>query len=309
MAARAKVLLTDHPWAGIDIEHSALSAAGMDLIEAPAMATPTQLASLAEEAAGILTCWSPVTRDIVEAAPSLRVISRLGVGLDNIDLDAAAEAGVTVTNVPEYCTDEVAEHVLAFVVTWARRLPWALQDTKTGTWEPCARLPRPLSELKIGVLGNGRIGARVADKLAAAGCQVQVLGRSSPDELRTLFRDSDVISLHVPYSAATHHLVNAELLAVMKAGSLLINTSRGGLVDTAALMDALADGRPECAALDVVEGEPKPSEAVRSHPQVLLTPHMAFASTRSLAELRTTACDDLIRVLQGVTPRHPVGLR
>jgi D-3-phosphoglycerate dehydrogenase / 2-oxoglutarate reductase len=306
MTTPPKVLLTDHPWPGADVERDILTQAGLQLIEAPPDATTEHLAELATDVAGILTCWAPVPRAIITASAGLRVVTRLGVGLDNINLAAARQQGAVVTYVPDYCIEEVSDHVVALTYSWARHLPWYHDEIRAGRWQPCTRLPRRIADLKMLVWGSGRIGTRTAAKFRALGCAVTALTRSCMGRLEEYLQSSDVVSLHLPYRPTTHHIVDAGVLATMKPGSLLVNTARGGLVDTAALLNALDEGRPGAAALDVVEGEPFLEPAVRDHPAVFLTPHIGFSSERSVTELRQRACTDVVRVLHGKPPLNPV---
>lgn len=312
-----RVLLTDHPWPGTDIEAEVLGSAGLELVEAPEGAGPETLAELASDVIAIVTCWALVTEDVVMASPHLRTIARLGIGLDNIDLDAAARRNVTVTRVPDYCVEEVSDHVVGFIHAWARGLIWYARDTAAGRWEPGARQLRRVSDLTVGLVGIGNIGSHVAQKMGALGSRVLGItaSRRVPnvvdehvDELEDLLSACDVISLHVPLTDDTQHLLSERRFAQMRPGSLLINTSRGGVVDTDALVAALDVGRPGAAALDVVEGEPSLDPRLRDHPEIIVTPHVAFSSDRSVAEVRRRACEEVVRVLAGEPAEHPVVL-
>jgi D-3-phosphoglycerate dehydrogenase / 2-oxoglutarate reductase len=305
------VLLTDHPWPGTVIERQLLGDAGIELREAPAGTTQAELAELATGVHGILTCWAPVSAaTIAAAAGHLRGIARLGIGVDNIDLAAASAVGATVTYVPGYCAEEVSDHVLALVLTWARQILWYSDQTRAGTWSPLSRVGRRVSDLTVGVLGRGAIGTRSAAKFRALGCQVAVRGRprsADPEaELCDFVAGLDVLTLHVPLRSDTGGLISARVLGAMRAGALLVNTSRGQLVDTEALISALNTGRPGFAALDVLGTEPVIGDQLRRHPNVVLTPHVAFASDRSIEEVRRRACEDLLRVLSGGSPVCPV---
>ena len=308
------VLLTDHPWAGVDIEREVLGAAGAELAECPPGATPEQVLALCSGAAAIMTCWAPVTRAMVEAAPGLQVVARMGVGLDNIDRDAAAERDVVVTNVPDYCVEEVSDHVVALVHAWARGIVRYDRSVRGGDWLPAAFPLRRVSELTVGVLGLGRIGARTAAKMSALGCRVlghDPAGAAPGVPVTEVARDvllaeSDVVTVHVPLLPATHHLVDAAFLAAMRQGALLVNVSRGGLADTAAVTAALGSGHLGGAALDVLENEPEiPSELIALD-GAIVTPHVAFLSATSVAELRRRAAEDVADVLRGRAPRNAV---
>lgn len=310
------VLLTDRGWPDADIERSLCEAAGYRLVEAPAPADEHSLAALAAEVdpVGILFCWAPVTGKVLDAAPRLRVATRLGVGLDNIDLATAARRGITVTRVPDYCVEDVSDHVVALVHAWARGIVGYDRDVHAGHWQPGARTLRRVRHLTVGVWGVGAIGSRTAAKFAALGCRALCDDRHpqraprgvSPVPIDALLAGSDVVTLHMPATAQTVGIVGDALLARMKPGSLLVNTSRGSLVDVDALVRGLELGRPGAAALDVLPDEPTVPPALARNPDVILTPHVAFSSDASVTELRVRATEDLLRVLRGEPPVHPV---
>ncbi len=311
---QAKVLLTDYAWPDVRLERQVLEQAGLELVVAPAQDEDT-LARLAEDVAGILTCWAPVTARVIEAARACRIIARLGIGLDNIDLEAAARRGMVVTNVPDYCVDEVAEHTLALLLGLLRGVPHFHAATKAGSYErECPWPLRRVRGLSLGVVGLGQIGTRVAQ--LATGLGMTVLGtsrsrKSLPEvtwcSLDELLARADVVSLHVPLTGQTRGLLDRRRLFSMKRGSYLINTARGQLVDHQALSDALRQGHLAGAALDVQEVEPpRLEEPPYCLPQVIVTPHVAFASDQSVSQLRRRACEEVVRVLSGQAPRHPV---
>ncbi|HVA06699.1 MAG TPA: NAD(P)-dependent oxidoreductase [Acidimicrobiales bacterium] len=309
--AARRVLLTDHPWPGTEIESALCAAAGIELIEAPAGASEKQLVALAGDVEGIITCWAPVTAAVIAASPHLAVVSRLGVGVDNIDVRAAAQRGATVTRVPDYCMDEVSDHVVGLVHAWARGIASFDRAVRAREWNGGALALHRVRDLTIGIWGSGIIGIRTAEKFSALGCNV-VLDDRHPERagpfpslpLSDLLRQSDVVSLHLPLSEANRNLVDAAVLSDMRSGSLLVNTSRGGLVDVAALAAALDLGRPGFAALDVLPEEPHVPDVLRRD-DVLITPHVAFSSVQSVRELRQRATEDLIRVITGRAPLHP----
>jgi D-3-phosphoglycerate dehydrogenase len=324
----AAVLLTDHPWPSVEVESRILESAGYRLVDAPAQADSHTLARLAHDVVGILTCWAEVTAEVIDAAPELRAISRLGVGLDNIDLTAAARRDLTVTRVPDYCVEEVSDHVVALVTGWARGI-WSFdRSLRAGRWEPGLVELRRVRDLTVGIVGAGHTGARTGEKFSALGCTVIVddhhAGRDGPDpdrdgatgkdgpvrlQLPELFATCDVVSLHVPLTDATRGLVGDDLLSRMKARSLLVNTARGAVVDVDALARGLDRGRPGTAALDVLPDEPRIPEALAGRDAVVITPHVAFSSTASVLELRTRATEDMVRALQGVNPRDGYRVR
>ena len=309
-----RVLLTDHPWEDVEIERGILEAAGMELVAAERGAAAERRRELAADVAAIMTCWAPVPRGLIEAPAALEIVARMGVGVDNIDLQAAAETGALVTNVPDYCFEEVSDHVVALVHAWARAIVFYDTDVREGRWRPGAAQLRRVRDLTIGVVGLGRIGRRTAEKFAALGCAIVTTGTVrepslspaiQPVDLPTLLERADVVTLHLPLTDDTRHMVNSRFLDQMKAGSLLVNTARGALVDTTALVKALSFHLGG-AALDVWENEPAIPDELRALPNVLLTPHVAFSSTKSLTELRERATEEVVRVLTGQAPLHPV---
>ena len=310
------VLLTDHAWPDDAIERGIVEAAGFQLFSGPSSPAPAAaIEALVREyrPAAILTCWAPVSAEaIAAAAPGLKIVARLGVGLDNIAVAAATAQGVWVTNVPDYCVEEVSDHAVGLVLAWTRGLVSFDRQVKAGRWDPAGARLRRLSSLTCGIIGFGRIGRATARKLGAFGCrllahdphfrsdtaQVQAL------DLDGLMRESDVVIVHAPLTDSTRHLIDHARLALMKPGGLLVNVSRGGVVATQAVVDALQQGRLAAAALDVLESEPEVPDALRSHPGALLTPHVAFSSDASLVELRRRAAEEVVRVLRGQAPQQ-----
>ena len=266
-AGRTTILLTDRAWPDDTVERAVLEAAGFALVSGPSGAASAPLIeSLAadHQPDAILTCWAPVSAAAIAASPSLRVVARMGVGLDNIDVDSATASGVLVTNVPDYCVEEVSDHAVALVLAWTRGIAQADRQVRAGRWDPAGARLRRLSTLTCGVVGFGRIGRSTARKVLALGARVLASDPSPAADsggvafvaLEELLARSDVVILHAPLNEATHHLLGARELSLMPPGSLLVNVSRGGLVDTAALADALACGHLSGAGLDVLEGEP-----------------------------------------------------
>ncbi|MEU0412880.1 C-terminal binding protein [Streptomyces griseorubiginosus] len=312
----ATVLLTDYAWPDDSVERSVIEAAGHTLVSGPAEpASAGTIEKLVAEhrPAGILTCWAPVSATAVDASPDLRIVARLGVGLDNIAVDTATERGVWVTNVPDYCVEEVSDHAVGMILSWTRGLAAFDREVRAGRWDPAGARLRRLSTLTCGVVGFGRIGRATARKLGAFGCRVLAHDPHPPKEapgvdlvgLEELLRRSDVVILHVPLTPGTHHLVGADQLALMKPGGLLVNVSRGGLVDTDAVVEALDGGRLAGAAFDVLESEPHVPAGLLDQPGALLTPHVAFSSDASVTELRRRAAEEVVRILAGDAPAHP----
>lgn len=310
------VLLTDYAWPDDSIEREVVEAAGMRLVAgpaAPSAAKHIEELVAAHQPAGIMTCWAEVSAAAIAASKPLRIVARLGVGLDNIAVPAATARGVWVTNVPDYCVDEVSDHAIGFALAWTRGLVHFDREVRAGRWAPASAKLRRLAALTCGIVGFGRIGRATARKLTAFGCRLlahdpnlsgEVAGVPCVD-LRTLLSQSDIVIVHAPLLAATHHLINRASLALMPKGGLLINVSRGGVVDTDAVIEALQSGQLSAAALDVLESEPNVPSALLAQPGAMLTPHVAFSSDASLAELRRRAAEEVVRVLQGRPPEEP----
>jgi D-3-phosphoglycerate dehydrogenase / 2-oxoglutarate reductase len=310
------VLLTDYAWPDDTVERAIVESAGFRLVSGPASASPPEeIESLVREhrPVAIMTCWAHVSAFAIAASPELKIVARVGVGLDNIAVLAATRRGIWVTNVPDYCIEEVSDHAVGFVLAWARGLVSMDRDVRAGRWNPAAAKLKRLSTLTCGIIGFGRIGRMTARKLAAFGCRLIAHdpAQDSPVEgvkfvnLPTVFSRSDVVILHVPLTDSTHHLVNSERLGLMRYGGLLVNVSRGGIVDTSAVVEALRSGQLSGAALDVLESEPSVSTDLIAHRGVILTPHVAFSSDASLLELRERASQEVVRVLCGGSPQHP----
>jgi D-3-phosphoglycerate dehydrogenase len=314
VADRPTVLITDHPWPDLEIERAVLAEIGAEVVE-PAEPTPTAIAALAPQADAVGISWAPFPGELLERCPRCRVVARYGVGLDNIPVATATRLGIPVTYVPDYCVPEVADHTLALILALLRDVPAFDRSLKAGDYDPNRFVPRRLGGLTLGVVGFGRLGRAVADRAGAFGMTVVATSRSGNAhgrEVRMVSLDellaaSDVVSLHLPLGPDTRHLIDAERLARMRPTAFLINTSRGRLIDHAALLDALNAGRLAGAALDVFDPEPPPpGDPLVAHPQVIATPHVAFRSAEAVVELRTRASRQIADALSGRVPEHVV---
>jgi len=309
-----RALYTDFPWADVDVERDILDAVDCEIVVSPDNKEGT-LERLAPGVDVILTCWAQVTARVIDAAGRCRHIARTGIGLDNIDVKHATERGILVTNVPDYCIHEVAEHALALVFALARNIAGYHLATKAGRYDLVAGLPvERVSGKTLGVIGLGQIGKLLAAKAAAAGMHVVGTNRSGTPvsgvdmlPLEELLATSDYVSVQAPLNPHTRHLINGETLARMKPTAFLINTSRGGLVDHAALAEALAAGQIAGAALDVQDPEPPDlSQPPYNDPRVIVTPHVAFVSSEATHELRTRVGRQAAAFLRGETPENVV---
>lgn len=252
----------------------------------------------------LIVQWAPITERVLEAAAELAVISRVGIGTDMIDVSAATSRGIPVMNVPHYCTEEVATHAVALGLSLWRRLPQFDRELRDGRWNAASSAPlvRRLSESTVGLIGLGRIGRLVATAYAALGATVLAHDPLAGDDpyrrvsLDELADKSDLISLHAPLLPATHHVVDAEFLERCVRTPVIVNTSRGQLIDQPALVAALESGRIAGAGLDVFDAEPLPADdPIRRAPDTILTPHASWCSVSALPELRREAAMNIVR--------------
>jgi D-3-phosphoglycerate dehydrogenase len=313
---RETVLLTDYAWPDDSVEREIVEAAGMQLISGPAAPSPAKdieaLVAM-HQPVGIMTCWAEVSADAIARSAPLKVVARLGVGLDNIAMQAATSRGVWVTNVPDYCLEEVSDHAVGFALAWSRGLIHFDRQVRAGRWEPASAKLRRLAALTCGIVGFGRIGRATARKLRAFGCRLLAHDPFVSGEadgvpciaLDSLLAQSDIVIVHAPLLPTTHHMIDRDRLALMRPGGLLINVSRGGVVDTEAVIEALQSGQLSAVGLDVLESEPSVPASLLAQPGALLTPHVAFSSDASLVELRRRAAEEVVRVLQGHPPKEP----
>jgi len=249
--AEHRVLVTDYTWADTSIERGVLAEVGAEVVEAPT-GHEAELVGLVSDCDAILTCFAQVTPAVVRAGPRLRVIARYGIGTDNIAVDVATERGIPVTNVPEYCADEVAEHVLAMILSLVRGLHRYDRAIREGDWSLTTGLPtRRIAGSTLGIVGHGPIGRALERRARGVGMEVLVHTRSGGTPLRELAARSDVVSLHVPATPQTEGLVDAAFLRAMQPTAYLINCARGAVVDQRALAAALRDGVIAGAGLDV----------------------------------------------------------
>lgn len=260
-----------------------------------------------------------ISASTIRQLPELKGIVRYGIGVDTVDLNEATRRGVFVANVPDYCIDEVASHALALILSWTRKLPTAHQSTQSGRWDVGVLKPmQSFRDLTLGIVGFGKIARTLARMARPLGFQVCASDpyveskelfkkKVQPRTLKQLLKVSDLISLHLPLDAKTHHLIDEKNLRLMKPTAYLINTSRGGLIDEIALYQAVKEGWIAGAALDVLEKEPWRSDSpLRSLENIMVTPHSAWYTERSQKELRRKACAEVIRILRGKIPTNLV---
>lgn len=312
------VLITDHGFNDVNQELAITQAAGFELDVAQCK-SPDEVILRAKAADALLVQWAPISADVIPNLDACKVIVRYGIGYDNIDVVAARAKGIRVCNVPDYCADEVADHALALALALARRLPQTHARTIAGTWsiKPPGSVSS-FSTMLFATAGFGRIAREVLKRARAFGFRVGAYdpfvtsakfaeaGVECLSET-ALFHESDILSLHLPLGAKTKHFVSAKCLGEMKTSSILINTSRGGLVDTCAHAVALLEGRLAGAGLDVYEVEPLQNDhPLRNAPNTILTSHTAWFSDESVPRLQRLAAEEVVRGLLGEPLLHPV---
>lgn len=313
------VVITDHVFPNLDLERGLLESAGHILRYEGDAKRPEDVARVIHEADAILNCYSVIPAAAIRELPRCRIIARYGIGLDTIDVDAATSRGILVTNVPDYCIDEVSDHALALILSLARGVTQLDRSVRSGTWS--LRAAGNLYRLRgrtLGLVGFGRIARALAAKAAAIGLRVVAhdpfisdadvrAAGVEPHQLDALLSEADVVSIHAPLSDATRHLIGDRELGLMRPTALLVNTSRGPLVDVEALRRALDAGALAGAALDVLEQEPPAAgDPLLHRPDVIITPHAAFYSEESLVELQRKAVEQVIAALAGDVPPYAV---
>jgi Phosphoglycerate dehydrogenase and related dehydrogenases len=313
----ASVVLTGTVLPDSNVEREIVDAAGGDL-EIIDVESSAELIESATDPVGIMTIETPIDEAVLDAFPNLEFISVHGIGVDMVDVDAATERGIPVFNTPEYCVEEVATHTLGLILACQRRICQFNADVKAGEWDYGAEGSiRRLSTKTVGVVGLGAIGVEVVDRLS--GFDVDLIGYDpyvSAEEMRELgvrkveFDElcgaADIVTVHTPLTDATRNLVDATAFDHMQTGVTLINAARGGIIDHAALEDALADGTVAYAGLDVLATEPPENDAIFSRDNVTVTPHAAWYSDDALGELQRTAAQNVAAYLEDDVPEFVV---
>ena len=307
------VLVTDSTFETLEIERGILEPLGCQ-IESRQCKTPAELLEVVSKADCVMTQFAPVNATVIGAMTRARVIVRYGIGVDNVDLDAARARGIPVCNVPDYCIDEVADHTLAFILGATRQVVPHCLNVRAGEWRLAVKLEqmKTLRDLTVGVAGCGRIGRQVVRRLVPFGCRllvfdpavgaadIETMGAHAVGSLAELLVGSDLVTLHCPSTAQTRRMINAYALALLRPGAILVNLSRGDLVDTDALVGSLQSGRLAGAALDVCGIEPIPAgHPLLSMANVILSPHIASASSRAVQALRESAARNVARAIRG----------
>jgi len=316
--SRPVIAVTDSVFPSLDPAMAALKCVNPDMRMAKS-ALPDDILVVARDADAILVTYAKLPGDLLRQLTRCKVIGRFGLGVDNIDIPAATERGITVTYVPDYCLHEVSDHAMALLLALARKIPLSNALVQAGRWEMPAVVPiHRLHGRVLGLIGFGNIPRALVPKARAFGLTVithdpyvaqdavKALGVENVS-FDDLLARSDFVSVHAPLLPATRGLMNADAFAKMNKGALLINTARGPLVDEGALVAALDSGKLGGAALDVVAVEPLAKDsALRGRDNVILTPHTGFYSVEALNELQTKCATDVARVLSGEKPVYPV---
>ncbi len=317
MPGKAKVVLTDYVWESLDVENEILG----EVAEVVAMQTKTPAEFLPEAAdcdALLNTYAGPITEADMAQMPACRIIARYGIGVDTIDLRAATEAGIIVTNNPTYCIEEVAEHTMALLLASARKVALYDRRVRAGEWAvPPGKPMFRLAGATLGLVGFGNIARMVAVRAAAFGMRVlfndpfveqgqfDVPGEKT--ELAEMFAGSDFVSIHPPLIPATRGMMNDEAFAQMKNTAFIINCSRGPIIDTDALVRALDAGEIAGCALDTTDPEPLPDpHPLRGRENVIINPHAAWYSEQAMVGLQQGAPNEVRRVLAGEWPLNVV---
>jgi D-3-phosphoglycerate dehydrogenase len=298
-----KAVVTDYGFDSLDVETNILEPLGCSLVGQKIGREPSQIIPLVKDADYVITQFGPVNAEVINAMQKAKVIVRYGIGVDNVDLKAAAAKGIPVCNVPDYCIDEVADYALAMTLDLTRKITANANKVKSGVWglavAPGAMFA--LKDLTVGVVGFGRIGRETANRLKAFKGKVLVFdpvvdaatiqaAGLTPVSLDELIRTSDLITLHCPSNEKTLYMINAQSIAKMKDGVMIVNTSRGTLIKTDDLLAAVQSGKVAAVALDVTDPEPIPA----GHPltkldNVIITSHVASVSAKAVHALRSSA--------------------
>ncbi|MGH9245324.1 MAG: C-terminal binding protein [Acidimicrobiales bacterium] len=310
--AKLRVVVTDQVFPDVDLERGLLAEIGAEV--AVADGPLEHVLTVARDADALLNTYLPLDAAAIAELEQCRVIARYGIGVDNVDLVAASERGIVVTNVPDYCVEEVATHALAMILALVRRLPDGDRDVRAGGWGIANLRPiRRLSELTVGLIGLGRIGRELARRLAPLGVRIVAhdpyVANADGIELvdiDDLLARSDFISLHSPLTDETRGMIDGRALTRMKADAVLVNTSRGPLVVLEDLFAALRQGTIGGAALDVFETEPPDPARLTDVPNLLVTPHAAFYSEAAVRESQRKAATQVRKVLLGEPAEYQV---
>lgn len=304
-----KVFITDWEFADLCYEEEVLRHDQIELVPVQCR-TEEEVMTVCRSADALINQYAPISRKVIAALDHCKAISRYGVGVNTIDLEAATEKGICVSNVPDYCKDEVADHALALLLSWTRKVTLANQYVKGGRWD--FKVTKPIYRLRgrvLGLVGFGMIPQSLAEKVKPLGLQVIAYDPYVKEEfakergvklvtLEELCQQADLISVHAPLTKSTTGMISKDQFRLMKKEAVIINTSRGPVIDEGALIEALSNGEIAGAALDVLVEEPiRPNHPLLSMDNVILTPHVAWYSNEAAAEMRNKAAKGILDVL------------
>lgn len=316
-------VMDTHDWDSIQIEEEILSAVGCQVIPLE-FSNDKELLAAIRDADAILPRYVNIQRHHIQALTRCKIIARSGIGVDIVDVSAATEKGIWVTNVPRYCEEEVADHALALILACVRKLNLYQQAVKQGIWKWQSGKPiKRLSESTFGLIGFGKIGQLIWKRMRGFGCRgliydpyqlPQVISDAGAQktDLDDLLQQADILHVQSPLTTETHHLIGARELSLLKPNVILTNTARGPIIDEEALYQALVSGKIAAAGLDDLEEEPakirgwKPENPLLHLPNVIVTPHTAWYSEQAAEEVKRISASEIARVLSGQRPLYPV---
>lgn len=318
-----KLLMDTHDWDSIEVEKSILAKVDCQVVPLE-FSDDNQLIQAICDADALLPRYVNIQRCHIEAMSHCQIIARSGIGVDIVDVEAATERGIWVTNVPSYCENEVADHGTALILTCARKITPYHEAVKQGVWKwQTGKQIVRLSEATFGLIGFGKIGKLIWQRMKGFGCKGLVYDPYIPAELvekegavlvdlETLLQSSDIVHLQCPLTSQTFHLIQEQQLRMMKSTAILTNASRGPIIEEKALYRALSEGWIAMAGLDDLEEEPakirdwKPTNPLFQLPNVIVTPHTAWYSEQSVEEVKRISATEIARVLSGQKPLYPV---
>jgi D-3-phosphoglycerate dehydrogenase len=310
-----QVVITDCDHGSIDEEKEEFERMGAELILAQ-VNKEEDLIRMCKDADGLVNQYALLTRRVLENLPKCKIVSRYGVGVDPVDLKAATDLGVIVANVPDYCMDEVSNQTISMILSLIRKTAFFDQKVKSGHWDFHLGIPIYRTRGKtLGLIGSGKIGLEVARKMSGFGLRVISFDpylEKAPEgigltDFDTLLKESDFISIHCPLNDSTRHMIGEREFKKMEKKPIIINTSRGPIIDEKALIDALSKGQVSGAGLDVLEKEPPdPQNPLLKMENVALSPHVSFYSVESISELKRRTAENVSAVLQGRWPKSVV---
>jgi len=317
MDAEFKVLITDPYHKNFHIEKEILAEINA-VVKVCHCKTEEDVIRLGSEMDGLLVSYVPIGKKVIENLHKCKVIVKYSVGLDNIDLEAATQKKIYVSNVPRYCVEEVSTHTLALLLNLIRKILIYDKSTKKGSWD--SLIGNPIFRMKnriLGIIGFGNIGKRVVEKIRPFGLSILVYDPAITEkiiseyggkkvDLNTLLNQSDYISLHCPLNKYTKHLIDLKEIEIMKKGVFIINTSRGEIINQKALYKAIKDEKIAGVALDVLEKDPPFLTDIMNTDKIIYTPHVAWNSVEAETELRKSAAQEVKRVLEGGRPLNLV---